>query len=322
MKMTGLKYLIIIVAGIALILLLFGQHIPFGKNNTDFAVKPGTDITGIDLIKGDKKVMIRRSGSEWIVNKTKEARKSAVLFLITTLREIKIKSPVSSEMFKSEVIDKKTEPVRVVVYDGRRPVRSFFVYPTASNLYGNIMKMRPTSRPFIIYLPGYEDNIGSHFIADELFWLPFSVFSFLPSRIESVEFQNFKEPSESFNIIRRSDSFMVSENSVVIKGFDSVRLKRYISYFTFVSFESWALSLSENERHDIESSTPLYKLSLKTRDVGEITLTIWERKKDPSKGEKDTDRVWAEKNDGKGIFVARYFDLDPILKKKSYFFGR
>ncbi len=317
----GLKYLFVIITGIAVIIFLFGDHIPFGKENTDFAVKPGTDITGIDLLKGDKKVSIRKSGNEWIVNRNKEARKSAVLFLIKTLREIKIKSPVSADIFRNEVIDRKTEPVRVVVYDGRRPVRTFYVYQTASNLYGNIMKMKPSSRPFIVYMPGYEDNIGSHFISDELFWLPFSVFSLLPSEIESVDLQNFKEPAESFRIIRMGDAFSLYENILAITHPDSLKVKRYISYFTSVSFESWAFSMAENERHNIESSKPLYRFSVKTRNSGESTLTVWERVKDPVKGEKDTDRVWAEKNDGKGIFVVRYFDLDPILKKKSYFYG-
>jgi hypothetical protein len=79
--------------------------------------------------------------------------------------------------------------------------------------------------------------------------------------------------------------------------------------------------MPDNERHAIESSTPLYRLNVKSKDGGVVTLTIWERLSDPVKGEKDTDRVWAEKNDGKGIFIVRYFDLDPILKKKSYFFS-
>jgi hypothetical protein len=319
--MNSLRYVVVLIVGLFLIFQIFGEHTPFGKKNSDFAVTPGTDITGIDLMKGGKKVSIRLSGNEWMVNRTREARKTAVMFLIKTLREIKIKSPVSDVVFRSEVVDNKTEPVRVVVYDGRRPVKIFYVYQTPSNKYGNIMRMRPSSLPFIVYMPGYEDNIGSHFVTDELFWLPFSVFTLLPSQIESVELQNYKDPSASFNIVRTSDHFSVYENNQPVNGFDSLRIKRYISYFTSVSFESWALNLSENERHQIESSSPMYRINVKTNDGRFEKLTIWERFTDPVKGEKDTDRVWAEKNDGKGIFVLRYFDLDPILKNKSYFFG-
>ncbi|MGD0583898.1 MAG: hypothetical protein ABR974_13255 [Bacteroidales bacterium] len=320
MKSTGMKYLLVITACIAVMIFLFRDHIPFGKNNTDFAVDQTTDITGIDLMRGNRKVVIRRTGDQWTVNKTKEARKTAVLFLIKTLKAIKIKSPVSAEVFRSEIIDKKVEPVRVVVYEKRRPVRSFFVYPTASNIYGNIMKMKVISKPFIVYMPGYEENIGTHFIADELFWMPFSAFSLLPSQIESVEMQNIKDPASSFQINRDAKGFSLVDLSTRNGGWDSLKVRRFISYFTSVSFESWATDMTEAERRQIESSAPAYRIKVKTHAGKEELLTIWERVCDPVKGEMDTDRAWAEKDDGKGIFVMRYFDLDPILKKKSYFY--
>lgn len=322
MKKSLIRYILLIIAGIAFLFMLFRDHIPFGNDNTTFAVSEGKDITGADLIQGDRKVSIRRSDNTWIVNRTKEARKSAVLFLIKTLKEIKIKSPVSADIFRSEIVDKKVEPVRVVVYSKRRPVKSFYVYRTGSNIYGNIMKMRINSKPFIVYMPGYEDNIGSHFIADELFWLPLSAFNLLPSQIESVQLQNVNDPQSSFSVVRRKSSFLLEDRNGSLAGWDSLKVRRYISYFTSVSFESWAFDLSSGKRRDIEASSPLFIFNVKKRDGGIIILKIWERQKDSGKsGEKDTDRVWAEKNDGNGIFVMRYFDLDPVLKKKSYFFG-
>jgi hypothetical protein len=51
------------------------------------------------------------------------------------------------------------------------------------------------------------------------------------------------------------------------------------------------------------------------------TLFVWHRPAgSPDEGPFDTDRVWGCKEADGHIFIARYFDLDPLLRKKSYFF--
>jgi hypothetical protein len=34
----------------------------------------------------------------------------------------------------------------------------------------------------------------------------------------------------------------------------------------------------------------------------------------------DSDRLWAMTGTGNELFVMRYIDIDPVLKKRSYFF--
>ena len=322
MMKKGVVYTLIIISGIIVILLYGIRRSPFGRDNTSFAVKEGTDITGIDLIQGEKKVILRKEDNEWRLNSTLEVRKSAVQFITRTLREMRIKSPVSAEMFRSEIADKKIEPVRVNVYERRRVVRSFYVYKTGANIYGNIMKIRPSSGPFIVYLPGYEDNIGSHFVVNELFWQTFDVFRLLPSQIESVELRNFIDRESSFTVRNSGEIFSVYDSNGPVTGCDPAKVKRYISYFVNVSFESWAFDLDEEQKREILASEPLYNVVVIKADGGTIKLTVWEKwKYENGEKVKDSDRVWGETNDGKGVFVMRYFDLDPVIKKKSYFFG-
>jgi hypothetical protein len=179
-------------------------------------------------------------------------------------------------------------------------------------MYGNIMKLRVSSKPFIVYMPGYEDNIGSHFVVNELFWKPFAACKLLPSQIASVEVRNFLDSASSFTIENNKGVFMLKDSPLPRQ--DSSRVKRYISYFVNVPFESWAFDLTTDEKRMIEASAPLYRITIKTTIGGELTLTIWERNR-------DTDRVWGKLDDGNGIFVMRYFDIDPVLKKKSWFVG-
>jgi hypothetical protein len=322
MKRNTALYILIFTAGMLVIIFLVRNRDPFGKNNTSFAVEPDLEITKIEMVNRESKVVLEKRDEKWSVNRDNEARKSAIVFILKTIREIKIKSPVSADIFKSEVIDKQLDPVRVSVYSKRKLIKSFYVYKTSSNIYGNIMKLKASSKPFIVYMPGYEDNIGSHFVVNDLFWRPFTVFKLLPSEIGSVELRNFADSSSSFKIENNKGIFMLKDASRGIQ--DSVRIKRYISYFVNVPFESWAFDLTDFERRMIEESKPLFGITIKTTIGGEIKLSIWERFLYPDKNglrERDTDRVWGKMEDGNGIFVMRYFDVDPILKKKSWFVG-
>jgi len=322
MKKNTAWYILAVTAGVIIIFFLVRNRNPFGKNNTSFAVEQEREITRIELLNRENKVILEKKGDKWDVNGKGEARKSAINFILKTLKEIKIKSPVSGDLFMSEVVDKKLEPVRVNVYQRRKLVKSFYVYKTPSNIYGNIMKLRVSSKPFIVYMSGYEGNIGSYFVVNELFWKPFTVCKLLPSEIGSVELTNFADTSSSFTIENNKGVFRLKGGP---SEQDSARVKRYISYFVNIPFEAWAYDLTEFERRMIEESKPLFVISITTTIGREMKLTIWDRylyAGDNKPGQKDTDRVWGKMDDGNGLFVMRYFDIDPILKKRDWFLDK
>ena len=318
-----IRYILVFVGIGALLFFLLKGRTPFGKNNTSFAVNTDVEITRIDFFQGNKKLSLEKSEDKWLVNKKEEARKNAVLFVLRTLREIRIKSPVSSELFDNEIVIKKIEPVKVNVYEKRKIVKSFFIYKTGSNIYGNIMKMRVSSKPFIVFIPGFEGNIGTHFITNELFWKSYLVFNLLPSQISSLKVENISDTSSSFIIDCKKPVALHSDIDRNMLGWDSLKVKRYLSYYTAVSLESWALDLTEAEKKEIESGIPLFRISLKQMNGKEIVLTIWEKWNfADGKKTKDTDSIWAKTNLCDDIFIMRYFDLDPILKKISYFLAK
>jgi hypothetical protein len=316
-----IRYFLIFIAVGALLLFLFRGRTPFGKGNSSFAIDPEVEITRIDLFQGDKKLSLEKSGESWRINKKDLVRKNAVLFILRTMREMKIKSPVSVEIFDNEIVKKKIDPVRVNVYEKRKMVKSFFVYKTGSNIYGNIMKIKASSKPFIVYIPGYEDNIGTHFIVNELFWKPYVVFNLLPSQIDYVKLEYFNDTTSSFIINYNKKVFSLSDFRKDISGWDTLKVKRFLTYFTSIPFEIWAFDLPENEKKIIESGLPLFRISVKQSLGKEIILTVW-GKWNLTDGDKkiDSDRVWAKTNLRDEIFIMRYFDLDPVLKKRAYFY--
>jgi hypothetical protein len=311
----------IFIAIILIFLLLLRNRLPFGKGNSSFAVEPGYAITRIEFSERDSRLILEQKGDKWLINGRGEARKNGILFIMRVLREIRIKSPVSPELFKSEIEDKGIEPVKIRVFEDRKLIRSLLLYKTSSNSYGNIMKTRERSKPFIVYMPGYDGDIGSVFTLSELFWQPYTVFNLLPSEIASVSFENFSDTASSFTIICRNHDFTLLHGSMPVAGWDSSLVRRYLSYFAWIPFEKWELGMKEEEKKLIESRSPLYRITVNTSDGRKVILSLWERMtEDGGAAAKDSDRLLGRTQSGTDFFVMRYFDIDPLLKKRSYFF--
>jgi len=311
---------VILFAVLVLLLKIYGRG-TFGDKNTSFAVPSGTEITRIEMVQSGEKLVLSNHADVWEVNDAGEARKSAVSFIIQTLNEIAIKSPVSDDLFESEIIEKGVEPVHIKVWSGRRLVNSFLVYKTGSNVYGNIMKKGIRNKPFIVSIPGYEGSIGSNFNMNELFWLPFNIFNANPMDISSVDVDYPASAAESFRVVnpltlpagevQKSDTLML----------DNDLISRYLTYFTWVPFETWAFELKQEEADRIVNTLPLANIAVLYTDGRLEKLTLWER--DVMNGgtlTTDTDRAWGKMESSTNLFIVRYFDVDPLLKRKSYFF--
>jgi hypothetical protein len=313
--------LLILFASLLIIIYLLREKSPFGGRNSSFAVNNEAEINRIEFTYGDDKLTLEKRGEDWFVNGKSETRKSSIQFILKIIKDIRIKSPVTPDLFSNEVVTKGIKPVRVRIFRGRKVLKTYLVYKTTSNRYGNIMKIRERSKPFIVYIPGSQAEIGSAFNMHELFWQPFVVFDQLPSRILSVRFENKNDPSSSFGIRKENGKFILTDLKDRLTGWDTLRVQRYISYFTHIPFESWAFGLSQEEKEKISSGDPLYRITLTTTDNKTIDLKLWERKINQDGSLKtDTDRLWAKTDDGNEIFIMRYLDVDPVIKKRSYFF--
>lgn len=321
MNKIVIRGIILLIAVLLCLLILFKTRSPFGKGNSSFASEPEKEITRIEFSQSGRKLSIEKKGSEWIINGALEPRKSEIIFIVRVLQEIKIKSPVSAELFDKEIVAKGIEPVRVKVFEKWKLLKTFLVYKTNSNIYGNIMKIKDGSKPFIVYMPGYEGDIGSGFTTDELFWQPYSVFNLLPSEIASVKFENFRDPSASFSIMTRDHQYSVSDLNRDITGWDTTLVARYLSYFAWIPFEAWVFETGEDAGRKTEEGQPLYRITVNTKGGKMTVLTLWERMTGENNSRvKDSNRLLGRTGEREQLFIMRYFDIDPIIKKRSYFF--
>lgn len=290
---------------------------PFGKNNTSLALPEGSEITRIEFADEIRKITLEKTGEKWLLNGKLETRKSSIAFINRIISEIEIKSPVSDELFREKIEDEGIEPVRVRAYEKRRLLTDFLVYKTSSNDYGNIVKKRNSSKPFIAHVPAYDGEIGSAFSLNELYWQPYTIFNLLPSELMQVRIET-PDTSEAFSIKREAGRIILTDGMRELSGWDTTLTNRYLSYFTYLPFESWALDLDSSEKQKVVSGEPLYKITVSSGKGEQKSLMLWQRRMPD--GTIDTDRMYGQSGEVNELFIVRYYDIDPILKTRDYFF--
>jgi len=312
-------FISIVVLAAAIIVILAGRHSPFGKRNSSFASEPKKEITRIVFSQEGEELTLENNGEKWLLDGRLETRKSSISNILRVLKELNIKSPVSPEHFDTAIIKNKISPVRVRTYENRRLLKDFFVYKTRSNIYGNIMKAGRKAKPFIVYVPGHDGDIGSVFTMNELYWQPYTIFNLLPSEITTIVFENLADQTKSFSITKSESGYLLTDGEKTLSGYDTDLIKRYLTYFTYIPFESWAIGMDNAIMRTFPDDPPLYRIQVRSKN-SDIVLSLWERK-NPD-GTKDSDRMYGRTDANDAIFIVRYFDIDPILKERDYFFNQ
>jgi hypothetical protein len=129
------------------------------------------------------------------------------------------------------------------------------------------------------------------------------------------------DASSSFAIHKKDGKYSLSGIDEELSGWDSSMVIRYLSYFTFIPFESWALDMTNEEKVQAEQKDPLFRITLVSSAGYTTILSLWEKIKHENGEEKiDTDRLLGKTKEDEEFFIVRYFDIDPVLKKISYFF--
>lgn len=304
---------------IAVILILSRNRSPFGRSNTSFASVPVDEITRIEFRQGDKELTLENENGKWLLNGRLETRKTSIFYILRILKEMSIKSPVSATLFDSVIVQNGVIPVTVRTYEKRKLLSSFLVYKTQSNIYGNIMKTSERSKPFIVHIPGHDGNIGSAFTLNELYWQPYTLFNLMPSEIVNVRLEYYPDTASSFAISKKNGKYTLSSGNRELSGWDTTFVKRYLTYYTFIPFESWLTELKPEEKAGILSQKPLCIVTVSSSNRQEIILSLKEIRYPD--GSVDSDRIYGVLNDSQQILIIRYFDIDPILKKRMYFFN-
>lgn len=319
-------YIIIIVALIAGAGIIYITNLrgPFQHDDSDFAVKGINEVTKIVLTSRQEKIELKKTPDGWQVNNKFIVREGSVEFLLQVLSELKIKSPVSNEKFTTETKNRSENVVFVEVYKQLRRIKYFSLYKVTSNPYANYARKREGSNSYVLYIPGYNKSIRLLFVTKEKFWKSYIVFDYQPGMIRQVEMYFPGSPEKSFRIVKAGyNRYKLFRNGKEIPLFDTVAVKRYLSYFSNIRFVRWELEMDRTEIDSVISTTPEFVLTVTDTAGVQTTIKTYSKLVSLAGRGKETaasqDEVFVKQDDTKELSVARYYDLDPVIKEIKYF---
>lgn len=307
------------------------------KELYDFAVEDTASISKIYMVSmaGKQITLTKNKPGEWTVNGKFIARNEAANNLLACIKDLQVKQPVAKSAIESISKQMSATSTKVEIYKRDELIKSYYVGNDAQDNIGTFMLLIDTetgknsSLPFIMFIPGFNGILSVRYFLDEELWRNRSVFAFYPDQISSIEVKHNNAFDSSF-IIQLSDKneiSMTDSKGEKIPWFDTLKTKRYITYYNNIQYEMMKNDLRSSFMDSIISKGPIYTITLTDREGTKHTVKAFakpahEGQTDPVTGKPlstDIERMYALINDNKDFVSIQYYVFGKLFQPLSYF---
>jgi len=289
-----------------------------------FAVSDTGSVSLIEIRSKRNTVTLERSQGSWVVNNNYPAENKKIATLLMVLSRLQVSAPVPVAI-KDEIRSKlKEDAKRVEVIADRRNPHVLLMYQDTVHTNATCMMLEQSDQPFRVELPGYPGrNLSGLFVDDVNYWRDNSIFRLREEEIISVSMYNRIQPETSFYVVNTKGAgykLFTYPDSTEIKDFDPGQVKQYISYFTSVQFERFMSDQEKKDQNFLNEGKPdniIMVRDSKNNLIKVETFPLYVHGQQ-NQSVPDINRLIAVINDT-DVVVARYMDLDPVIKDISYF---
>jgi hypothetical protein len=304
----------------------------------EFAVDDTASITKIFLAdKNNKTVTLeKQQDGSWKVNGKFVARKDAIQTLLYTIKKVDVKEPVGKKAQDNIVKRLSGSSVKCEIYQGDKLIRAYYVGMETQDQTGTYMilidpkTMKPSAKPFVTYIPGFEGYLTTRYFTDEKGWRDIAVFKYHPDLIQSVKLEIPFNSSLGYEVaVKGVNRFEVKANGTQqpISDMDTLAVKQYLAYFQNLNFEGFEDQLTEQQMDSVRKAEPLNILTVTGKDGKASTVKFFARY--PQKrGEKDVkgkeilfdqERMNALIDESKDLVIVQYYVFGKVMPPIQYF---
>ncbi|MEZ4721752.1 MAG: DUF4340 domain-containing protein [Flavobacteriales bacterium] len=321
--------LLVILSVVAFMMFYKNDGSTLRKELSDFAYADTANITKIVLTdESGNRVELRKTATHWTVNSDHKARPDGIENLLTTIKKLSVKSPVSQSAMQTTLKMIIANHIEVEIFaDGNKPVKSYYVGGPDRDHTGTVMMMKESSRPFIVHIEGFHGFLSPRYFTNELEWRSREIFELAPDQIASIQMTYHTKPENNWRYENKGDGNIVIDRGAQLNTpakFDTLMLNAYLANYKMIHYESYEETKPQEYIDSVLATQPVFSLNLVTADGKSRSVNGF--KKPLKEGydmegnpiEFDADRlyVWV---DSSGFYTAQYAIFDK-LTKGVYFF--
>ncbi len=316
------------------------------NSDNQFGIESGTKISKIILYETDSQQLRLEmiDNNVWMLNETTRANDFAIEQLISTLRRLTVKRPVSVE--KHLVVNESLEregvtveiykpsywirlPFKMGLIARNKLLRTFIMGEVTDEGQANYIRMSWSPNPYVVYLPGLTTSFRDQLMTEEHLWHHPVVINLAAHQIQYIEVLVTGDPEESYILKRDADTnvmvFLSQGMPVNMSLIDTQKMERYLHSFKNLHFQQ-LLKGEAFDRSKADMMQPPF-LEMRICDIEDHCRTVScffrPNRYDPKTLfvedlQKDPNRFYMQ-IDGGDIAITEFLIFSKVLRPLSFF---
>lgn len=334
-RSTILGVTVIVVLGIVAAYFYFQKSgSTFDKDESNFAIEDTAAVTKIFLAdKKNREILLeRQTTGKWQVNGTYEVRKDVINTLLTTLKNVTVKAPVSKNAREKVVKNIASDGLKVEIYlnDEPNPHKIYYLGTADQFHSGSFMLLEGAKNPYLMHIEGAYGYLNPRYVMHEPDYRKNVIFAHSPAAIKQlfISYPEYENKAFSITQTEQGDFVVKNANEIQVLDIDTAFLNSYLAQYKMVNFESFEKTKDPQYLDTLTTKTPDFIIGL--TDTNKITTTVKAFKK-PVDGDftnlfgdsidYDMDRMYGLVNNEE-VVIIQYYVFDPLTVDVKEFISK
>lgn len=328
-KNLFLLILVTLLSLIALWLVSSRKSGTLSKEMKEFAVEDTGSIVKIFMADkaGESVLLKRRDNGDWDYNDKGLARPDGIKTLLSTIHDIRVKSPVGRNAYNNIIKSLAATGVKVEIYNHEGLVKTYYVGGPDMEHTGTYMYIEGADAPFVLHIPGFEGYLTPRYFLKEEDWRVKNILRIQPSALESLTAINYEKPGYhiTINSLRNGEFEVRDADGNAVQGVVHDKVINYLQAFTFLNYEKIEKALTAAQLDSLKSTAPLRTVSVKEKSGKTTVIDFWRRpvtagsvaatRENGVVLPYDVDRMTARIRDNPEWIVVQYYTYDHLFKR-------